>query len=325
MGASVEDVKQELFSFAEERFDWTILSSTQIKRGWLNNKWIVETTEGRRFIKQYHPERYSSKGYEEIRLALRGQAFLHQQGLRCPKPYPVEGEYLLRTPSGEYLVVLEAHEGELFSAGKVPCSLSRDLGKETGKMHMLLEHFEQRRAEPVWIPSKDQLRQRWKTYWERAQERKNEHILLALDTQRSVIEQLNMTIFDQCEQGWAHSDLWVDNLLFIPEKLSAILDFDRLRYIYPELDVARAVLSCAYGGGRLDPACARAFVEGYRENKPFARGKLVRALKLCWCLESTWWITPEMDQLSPNPARFAEEMNWIGKNWHQLGELLGDI
>ena len=46
-----------------------------------------------------------------------------------------------------------------------------------------------------------------------------------------------------------HRDLWVDNFLFYNDKVSAILDFDRMDYDYVELDIGRTVISCALHDG----------------------------------------------------------------------------
>nr|WP_237171634.1 phosphotransferase [Paenibacillus sp. IHB B 3084] len=43
---------------------------------------------------------------------------------------------------------------------------------------------------------------------------------------------------DALPPGWVHRDLWTDNVLFNDDKLSAILDFDRLDYDYTQLDIA---------------------------------------------------------------------------------------
>ncbi len=128
-----------------------------------------------------------------------------------------------------------------------------------------------------------------------------------------------------CECGWAHRDLWVDNLLFEQDRLSAILDFDRLNYDYPELDVARAILSCSLLKDDFQAGNARAFLSGYRTECEFPVGKFVRALRMLWYMESPWWITKTMDQHSVPPARFAEEMLWLAKSHLELGEMVGDL
>ena len=56
-----------------------------------------------------------------------------------------------------------------------------------------------------------------------------------------------------------HRDLWVDNFLFYNDKVSAILDFDRMDYDYVELDIGRTVISCALHDGVLNKSLVASF------------------------------------------------------------------
>ncbi|MDQ0166176.1 phosphotransferase [Bacillus horti] len=52
-------------------------------------------------------------------------------------------------------------------------------------------------------------------------------------------------MFDSSKKRLDHRDLWMDNLLFHGNRVSAVLDFDRRKYDYPQLDVDRAIMSGA--------------------------------------------------------------------------------
>ena len=112
-----------------------------------------------------------------------------------------------------------------------------------------------------------------------------------------------------------------------PAKVAAILDFDRMRVLYPELDVARALLSCALDveSGKMEPDLADRFLEGYRSAHPFPRGGLPRAFKLLWWLEATNWMVHDMDKYSAPPARFARENIWLTRNWNELEDRFGEL
>ncbi|CAM4004614.1 phosphotransferase [Lederbergia lenta] len=85
----------------------------------------------------------------------------------------------------------------------------------------------------------------------------------------------------------AHRDLWMDNLLFKGNKITAILDFDRLKYDYPQLDIARAILSGALNEKGFDVTLAVTFMNGYIETYLLSKDYLVNALRLLWYMEST--------------------------------------
>ncbi|SEN99540.1 Phosphotransferase enzyme family protein [Paenibacillus sophorae] len=124
-------------------------------------------------------------------------------------------------------------------------------------------------------------------------------MLADIEIQRRATEDINLEILESLQLGWAHRDLWVDNLLFNDSQLTAILDFDRLNYDYPQLDVARAVMSCALDNS-LDVSLASAFIEGYSEERSVTEGYLTNyaneetiGKELTWqhlffCSSSNW-------------------------------------
>ncbi len=136
---------------------------------------------------------------------------------------------------------------------------------------------------------------------------------------------VNVDQFYNSKKGWVHRDLWVDNFLFHNDKVSAILDFDRMDYDYFELDIGRAVISCALDEGILNKDLVALFLAGYRSVIEFSIGSIVRAIQMLWYMESTWWIQANMDQHSVPPSRFADEMNWIAENYGALNNILADL
>jgi homoserine kinase type II len=110
--------------------------------------------------------------------------------------------------------------------------------------------------------------------------------------------------------------------LFYPDSLSAILDFDRLQYIYPELDIARAILSFALDNNRLRMDAVQAFIDGYNQIGAISANDIILSLKLLYCLESFWWLRTSSFNGDGPPRRFADEMEWLSINWPNLESIL---
>jgi homoserine kinase type II len=233
---------------------------------------------------------------------------------------------LLESDNGELFMVMEYCQGQLIPPGKTNVHQIYDLGRATGKMHRLLNDGTiSIKKSPQFIPpSREERLAHWNSVWEQAKEAGKTGLLADIEAQLRATEDMNIEILDLLQSGWAHRDLWVDNLLFDDNRLTAILDFDRLKYDYPQLDVARAVISCALDD-HLDVSLASAFIEGYSEERTVAKGYLTNSLKLLWYMESTWWINANMDQHSVPPARFAKEMHWLAENQKNMSALLGNI
>ncbi|HDR4023121.1 TPA: phosphotransferase [Bacillus anthracis] len=320
-------ILQELQVECESLFEFKIKEVIPIHRGWLNLKWKLETDVGNFVLKQYNKERY--KLYDPLTLlqALHQQQRLHNNGISCPKLLTYKNNVMHTSKNNERFVVLEYKEGNLISPGKVNKKEIYSLGKTIGHMHNLLNDSSLIEGEtPKFVPPTIEERvKHWEEKRREAEQLGKEHILPYIKLQQEATQLVNVNQFYNSKKGWVHRDLWVDNLLFHNDKVSAILDFDRLDYDYVELDIGRAVISCALHDGGLNKSLVASFLEGYRNELDFPVGNIVRAIQMLWYMESTWWIHANMDQHSVPPSRFADEMNWIAKNYSALHSILADL
>ncbi|WNS43081.1 phosphotransferase [Paenibacillus sp. MMS20-IR301] len=321
-----EMILDDLIKTLHRLFGWSVIETASIKRGWLNLKWKVTTDAGVFLLKQYNKERYKLFNPAELLFAFSQQIRLYEQGLACPKLLSHNESILLESDNGELFMVMEYCQGILIPPGRANVHQIYDLGRATGKMHRILNDGTLGiNNSPQFIPpSREERLAHWRSVWDKAREAGKPQLLAEIETQFKATEEMDMAILDFLRTGWAHRDLWVDNLLFNGNGLNAILDFDRLKFDYPQLDVARAVISCALDD-HLDVSLASAFMEGYREERNVIEGYLTNSLQLLWYMESTWWINANMDQHSVPPARFAKEMIWLAESQKKMSDLLGNI
>ena len=303
----------------EEIFALSVVECKEIERGLLNLKWKFITDKGSFFVKQYNADRYPPSKEKRLNEALSFQEKLNNSGAKCPQVFTYKGERILRTKRGIRFGVTEYCEGNLVKAGGINCNQFHDLGVELAKIHDLMNKYEDKNIIPAWVlPTKEQMMAKWKKNYSAIQDNHKNESNQLLYLQREIIEDLDMDIFAGCKQGWAHSDLWCDNVLFHPNSLSALLDFDRVQYIYPELDISRAILSFALQDNILRIDAINAFIEGYNQVGVLYVETVIRSLKLMYCLESFWWLNNASFNSEGPPKRFTEEMVWLTKNWRNL-------
>ncbi|MCJ7843123.1 phosphotransferase [Lederbergia sp. NSJ-179] len=314
----------DLLKTCHRQFGFHVVETHPIKRGWLNLKWKVTTDTGVFLIKQYNKERYKLYNHEELVRAFHQQMRLYNSGVPCPMLLSYEEEFLFHSDNGELFIVMEYCNGDTVPPGQVNARQMFHLGQLTGYTHQVLNDGTLgKRNRPEFVPpSREERILHWKSVWNQAH---HPNLPPILETQIRMTELVNLDEFNAIETGWAHRDLWVDNVLFRGSHVSAILDLDRLKFDYPQLDVARAVISGALANGELDVSLASAFIEGYGEYHSVEKGFLTNALKLLWYMESPWWITAKMDKHTGPPKRFAEEMIWLANNYGKLELLLKNI
>ncbi len=313
----------EIKETIEKIFSIRVTGYAEINKGLLNLKWKFITSNGILFIKQYNSERNPSSKEQRLNTALSFQMKLSEKDIRCPHILTFKGDAILSTNQNIRFIVTEYCNGSLIHAGKINCNQSYDLGVELAKVHSIINNQFDEKAIPTWVvPSKAQLIAEWNENWLFTNERNTEDMNYFLKLQREIFENIDINIFKGCKQGWAHSDLWCDNVLFYPDSLSAILDFDRLQYIYPELDIARAILSFALDNNCLRMNAVKAFLDGYNQIGNISADDIIRSLKLLYCLESFWWLRSDSFNREGPPKRFADEMVWLSVNWLNLESIL---
>jgi Ser/Thr protein kinase RdoA (MazF antagonist) len=259
--------------------------------------------------------------------ALQQQQRLRNNGVSCPRVLTYKNNVMHVSKSDERFIVLEHKEGNLVSPGKLNQKEIHSLGQTIGHMHNLLNDGSLIKGEnPKFVPPTKETRlKHWEDKRKEAEELGKEHILPYIKLQQDATQLVSVDQFHNSKCGWVHRDLWVDNFLFHNDKVSAILDFDRMDYDYVELDIGRAIISCALHDGVLNKSLVASFLEGYRNEVDFPVGNIVRAIQILWYMESTWWVHANMDQHSVPPSRFADEMNWIAENYGALHNILADL
>lgn len=320
------NILEEIKETIENCFLVSVIEHVEINKGLLNLKWKFKTDNGKFFVKQYNAERNPVSKEQRLNTALSYQIKLSENGIRCPRIFPFKEEVILKTRQNIRFIVTEFCEGKLIDAGKINCNQSHDLGVELAKIHNIINNRNNAKGNPTWvIPSQEQLIGQWDKNWLMTNDTNAEDINHILKLQKSIFENIDLNIFKRYKHGWAHSDLWCDNVLFLPDKLSAILDFDRLQYIYPELDISRAILSFALDSNYLRVDIIKAFMNGYNQNGNISVDDIIHSLKLLYCLESFWWLNSESFNSEGPPKRFAEEMVWLSVNWFNLERILGEL
>lgn len=314
-----EDLRKD----AEDRFDLYINKNMPIKRGWLNQKWKIETNKGTFLLKQYNKERIKKYELDTIRTALQTQNRCFNHGVPCPELLEHGGVLLHQTSNGELYTIMRFMEGNLISAGNAKREQMKSLGSAIGRLHGLLNDktLPPKKETMFNMPSiQDRI-----DYWD--------SVLLECDAkgltelrplillQKEATSKMLKEYFDNLTPGWCHRDLWVDNILFSSDAVKAILDFDRMNYDFLELDIGRIIISACLHNDTLNREAVQAFIEGYCHTNELSLERVIKSLSLVWYMESTWWISVIEHEGEP-PKRFAHEMIWLSQNLGKLEELL---
>lgn len=319
-----KDVRDDIFEAITSIFGFNILGFSQIQLGYMNLKWKAKTDIGDLFVKQYNKTRYPKQLLQGLETSLTLQNMLHSKGVPCPKLYLHKEKYVIQSSYGERFVLMELCEGRNIQAGIASEEQMYSLGQKIGEMHKILNSNNKLQLPLHWdVRSKEDMLKNWHERWTEATKFECINTLSNLEIQRKILESNDSNIFSECEKGWSHWDLFIDNILFKDNNVSALLDFDRMNFVYPEFDISRSILSCCVNNGQIHLEAVLAFVQGYREYHTLTHQKLIRSIKLTWWKESEW-VRAKIRNSSPL-KRFNEENIWIGSNWDELENIFSNI
>lgn len=317
-----------IFDDLENCCEDKIQNVAEVGGGWLNRKWRADMRSGRSYlVKQYSPLRFDLKKLGDISTAISIQQKLSQRGVCCPRVVMTEGQgvryiscgrknaaYMaMDFVNGRNICSDEISERQMWSLGvqcaimkrefaRLPCDSLK--GYEMSGAEMLAsvkEHYEKLKASESNAPL---------------------GLLRAVDVGCDITAALDAGFFNSFVKCAAHEDFNSENILFERDEVSAIVDFDRACCAFMLHDIGRALLSFTFRGGKLDSSLASAFCGGYRCYMPLDIADITDALRITWCVESSWWITPELFRVCRGRIeRFRDEILWVGANWDALDNI----
>lgn len=298
-----------------------------VQGGWLNRKWKIQCEGGPMLVKQYSYERFSAGKLTLIEEALERQMRLEERGVPCPHILPYEGRAIRFLDGGTAYMVMRYCPGRIVNCDTVTEAQMCSLGSVCGQIHREFMRLPRRgvRGYPLYSGGlAASLREHLRTCEKTLTADVPQAYRSAVRGQEAILRSLTDGCFDGCPLGIAHEDFTPDNMLFLDDEVSAVLDFDRNQYSFLWHDVARALLSLALKDGRMVRGRIRAFADGYASFRPLETGDIARALRIAGCIEFPWWIRRDVfESESPKLQRFLKEMRFLTEHWFELDDLIG--
>lgn len=225
-----------------------------IPQGSINTNYRLETAQGRFFLRHT-----LVRSAEDLTFEADLLDHLHASALPAPS--------LIRTTDGRPFAELKGGRACVFRwlAGeeKTRAQLSWDvlwaLGRELGKLHRVGASFMGERANPYgpavvrgWLQGL-------------AQHRDGSVAEVARELSAALPH--GETLGDLVPRGVIHADLFLDNVKWLGDRVSALFDFEMACRDALVLDVAITLNAWCFDGA-YQPQLCRAFITGYEEERP---------------------------------------------------------
>jgi len=281
--------EDDLKWFLTEYDAGTLLSYKGIAEGVENSNFLLHTSKAPLILTLYEKRVERS----DLPFFLGLMQHLSAGGLSCPLPLPRKDGALLGTLSGRPAALISFLEGMWLR--KPEAKHCREVGKALAQMHVAGEGF------PLTRPNALSL-EGWQTLWDKSEARADEVEFGLQNEIRGDLNFLRAYWPKDLPAGVIHADLFPDNVFFLGDELSGLIDFyfacnDLLAY-----DVSICLNAwCFEKDGAYNITKGTQMLEGYQSVRPLSEAEIKAlpvlsrgsALRFFLTRLYDWLTTPE--------------------------------
>ncbi|EHS49156.1 Homoserine kinase [Rhizobium sp. PDO1-076] len=279
----------DLKAFLEQYDAGELTSYKGIAEGVENTNFLLHTTKDPLILTLY--EKRVEKNDLPFFLGLMHH--LSERGLSCPLPLPRKDGALLGELSGRPAALISFLEGMWLR--KPEAQHCREVGKALAAMHVAGEGFEIARPNALSLDG-------WQTLWARSKDRADEVETGLEDEIGAELAYLAAHWPQDLPSGVIHADLFPDNVFFLGDTLSGLIDFYFACNDYLVYDLSICLNAwCFEKDGAYNITKGKAMIEGYLSVRPLSNDEILAlpilsrgsALRFFLTRLYDWLTTPE--------------------------------
>ncbi|SFV36884.1 homoserine kinase [Hyphomicrobium facile] len=307
MAVYTEVSDDELARFIDGYALGRLLSFKGIAEGVENTNYLVHTTDGT-FILTLYEKRVDPA---DLPFFLGLMEHLSAAGVTCPLPVRDKSGRVLNELAGRQAALITFLEGVWPKRPKVVHAL--ELGKALARMHIAGEGFPLKRANALGLAG-------WRPLFDKFSSRTEEICDGLHDLIADELRYLERSWPKDLPQGVIHADLFPDNVFFVEDGLSGIIDFyfacnDAFAY-----DIAVCLNAwCFDAKSQYEPQKGAALLAGYNSVRPLTDAEraampvLARGAAMRFLLTRSYdWLNTPKDALvaRKDPADYVRRLKF---------------
>ncbi len=294
MAVYTEVSDEELQAFLQHYDLGEVTSFKGIAEGVENSNYLLRTTKGS-YIMTLYEKRVRP---EDLPFFLGLMDHLARRGIRCPTPLPGRDGEALRRLCGRPAVIVTFLDG-LWPRRILPAHCQK-LGQAMAEMHLAGADFALTRENDLSVTG-------WRPLFEACNPR-------AHQVQEGLAEQLSEELA-HLEEAWPedlpagviHADLFPDNVFFLTQQLSGLIDFYFACNDFFAYDLAVCLNAWCFEPDRaFNITKARLMLQAYRRVRPFSDAELEALPLLARGSALRFLLTRLYDRLNHPPGALVE-------------------
>lgn len=281
---------EELIEFLATYDLGELLSCKGIAEGVENSNFFLHTSAGN-FILTLYEKRVAE---HDIPFFLQLMEHLAALGLTCPQPVRNRSGQALGRLAGRPAAIVTFLDG--YSVHHPEAAHCAQLGEALAKLHLAGQSFPMRRANALSVGG-------WRPLFAPFASRADEVAPGLGEIVAAELDHLERNWPNDLPHGVIHADLFPDNVFFIGDKISGLIDFyfactDALAY-----DLAICLNAwCFDASGAYDAEKGRALLDAYRRARPLEKAEIMQFPLLARGAAMRFLLTRFVDWLDVPPG-----------------------
>ncbi|SHE72693.1 homoserine kinase [Kaistia soli DSM 19436] len=262
MAVYTEIADDEIDRFVSGYDIGAVLSFKGIAEGVENSNYLVVTETGPHILTLYE-KRVDPR---DLPFFIGLMEHLSARGLTCPQPVRNRAGEALGTLAGKPAAIVTFLKGMWIRRPRVEHCAA--VGTALADLHLAGEGFALTRRNALSVEG-------WRPLFERSVERGDSVLLGLVDAIREELDFLERAWPSGLPKGVIHADLFPDNVFFLKNQLSGLIDFYFACNDFLAYDAAICLNAwCFEADGALNVTKARALLGGYQRVRPFTDEEL---------------------------------------------------
>lgn len=262
MAVYTEVSDEDVIDFAADYGIGAVVALKGIAEGVENSNYLLQTSEGSYILTLYEKRVHA----EDLPFFLSLMGYLQSKGIPCPQPLTTRYGDQLRTLCGRPACLTSFLEG-MWPRKIKPFHLT-ELGSALGRLHLAGADFDMHRANNLSIGG-------WRPLFEQSKERAHEVHPELTGILQTELDFLESNWPRNLPYGVCHADLFPDNVFFIGNSLSGLIDFYFACNDFYAYDLGICLNAwCFEKDSSFNSTKARNLLTAYSKTKPLTQDEL---------------------------------------------------
>ena len=267
-----------------------VLSFKGIAEGVENSNFLLHT-EGGYFILTLYEKRVKK---EDLPFFIGLMDHLAMRGINCPRPVRMKNGETLGELQGRPAAIVTFLEG--MGIARPSAHHCRELGETLARLHLAGQDYKTRRVNALSV-------QGWRPLFDAAKDRADSVTPGLRAATEKALQALESEWPKDLPQGVIHADLFTDNVFFLKDKLSGVIDFYFACTDFLAYDLAICLNAwCFELDGSFNITKGQAMIAGYRAIRDLEPREVEALPVLCRGASLRFMLTRLVDWLNVPPG-----------------------